>query len=274
MPFQQLLEYAVWLAGPVLQIGIIVMMVRRGLRTKFTFLFNYFIFQALGTVALFVLYRFPMQYFFAYWVFASISILLEFAVMHEVFSYAMRPYSGLRDLGVLVFRWAAVILLLVGVAMAMSSSGSATARVGTAILNIERSIRLMQCGLLAFMFVCSHELGLKWKNFANGVSIGFGVFAFTDLMVVSAHNMLNGNWNNFLSLTSSFAFLAASGICLGYCFLPEAANVRNEVTFKPIFDRWNQAAMALLSERDQMMESHLYIDDIQHTVEAVMARNH
>src|SRR5438067_1371458 len=109
--------------------------------------------------------------------------MLGFLLIHEVFTYALRPYAGLRDPGKMLLRWVALLLLLVAALLAMSSSSMSSKYLVHAIVDVERLIRLMQCALLLFIFLCSSYLGITWRNFAAGVALGYGIFASVDLVM-------------------------------------------------------------------------------------------
>ena len=269
----KLLTYSLWLCGPLLQVLVLIFMVKRKLRTEFPMFFTYTLFQILSVAVLFTVYHSaPDAYFHAYWVSATLGILLGFAVLHEVFSYAIKPYVGLRDLGNKLFRWAAFLLLLVGSLVAVSSSGMSAKGVILAIVNVERTVRLMQCGLLLFVVVHSSYLGLTWKNFVCGIALGFGLFAASDLVLYSLRAQLGGNWNNTLSLITSLVYNLSVLTWLGYSMMPATASKRvfSDGIYRPLFDRWNQAAIAMSTVPTSDIKGHAYLSELERTVENVM----
>jgi hypothetical protein len=272
------LNYALWLAAPFFQLLILGFMVRRKLTAEFPFFFTYTVFQVLSVGVLFAIFHFtPNNYFYAYWTSAALGIMLGFAVIHEVFSYTIRPYVGLRDLGNILFRWAAFLLVLVGALLAMSAADMSTKQLYSAIVNVERGVRLMQCGLLLFIFLCSSYLGLTWKNFASGIALGFGIFAATDLVMFSLRSQLGHMWNATLSLITTSAYNLSVLTWFAYALMPERARQRilNQVVYRPVFDRWNQAAMALVTPSSASVPAvsgHTYLTEIERTVETIMAQ--
>jgi hypothetical protein len=273
-----LVHYVLWLAAPFFQLLILVFMVRHKLRAEFPFFFTYTAFQVLSVGVLFAVFHFAHdKYFYAYWTSAALAIMLGFAVIYEVFSYTIRPYAGLRDLGNILFRWAAFLLVLVGAMMAISASGMSSKQLISAIVDVERAVRLMQCGLLLFVFVCSSYLGLTWKNFASGVALGFGIFAATDLVMFSLRSQLGQHWNSTMSLITTSAYNLSVLTWFVYALMPERARqrVRHEVVYRPVFDRWNQAAMALVTPSYASVppiSGHAYLTEIERTVETIMAQ--
>ena len=52
---------------------------------------------------------------------SRLSVLISFAVLQEIFKDAFRPYENLRDLSVILFRWSALVVLLVAVMWAINA---------------------------------------------------------------------------------------------------------------------------------------------------------
>jgi hypothetical protein len=267
------LDYIVWLLGPVLQSLILIQMTRRKLRAEFTFFFTYTMLQVLIVgVNFFVYHITPDDYFFVYWVGVTLSIMLGFFVIYEVFNYVLRPYAALRDLGAVVFRWAGFVMMLsIGVyVFATADSGSGPAY--QFIINMERAVRLVQCGLLLFVVVSASKLGLSWNNFACGIAYGFGLFAAADLILYNVRAHANAQFNQTLSFIGAGVYATSVVIWFSYSLMPEKASVRNALVYRPAFDRWNQAA-SLIMARSVADERHSYLTDIEETVDAVLARS-
>ncbi len=264
------LQNILWFAGPLVQVAIIVMMMKRDLRGSFPFFFSYNVFQLLSNFLSFAIFRYAHeQYFFFYWTYVAVSTLIGLAVIHEVFNFAIRPYVGLRELGNVIFRWAALLLILVCTIAAASSNGTHSARLTVGMVNLERSARLLQVGLLLFLGLCSSQLGLTWRNFACGIALGFGTFSATDLIVSSIGP--SAKYTVLVGTISGLAYLAAQLLWFGYATQPQQKRVTNN-EYQPAFDRWNQAAMLVLGPQQPVNAEHTYLSDIEKTVEAVLAQ--
>ena len=274
--------YALWLLAPVCQISILIFMLRRKLRAEFPFFFSYLAFQVLSFVVEYSVWHFaPAQYFGVYWTSSGLSAILGFLVIHEVFSYAIRPYAGLRDLGKLLFRWVCLLVILAGSLLAISSSGMTGKHVMAAISDVERAVRLMQCGLLLFIFVCSSYLGLTWRNFAAGIALGYGIYASTSLVTYSVLAQLGTSWYKTSGNINTAAYVLALAIWISYAAMPAKVmqRVHNDVVYRPIFDRWNQAAMVLTApmapnEAAMTAGNHTYLTEIERAVDDIMSAQH
>ena len=271
------LQYVLWFAAPLAQLLLYFQIRKRGLQKEFPLVQTFAAFGVLSAVLLFLVFKFlaPVNYFAAYWVQSALAVFLEFAVVYEIFAYSIRPYVGLRGLALLLFRWAAAILLLVSAVMAFSGGHSNTQNMVHEILNMERSIRLVECGLLLFIFMFSAYLGMSWRNFASGVALGLGLFAITDLLIDSLKPQLGPQWNDALSTLLSVMYVVSTLIWVSYSMLPETVNARTKLVYQPTFDRWNQAAMAAVTSRGTMLmvEDHTSLSEIEQAVERVMEQN-
>jgi hypothetical protein len=217
----RLVDYVLWFATPVLQSGLLVALYRRGLHRDYPFFFNYTILQVISEPVLAVLHQISYSaYYYGYWVNFCLSVMISFVVLQEVFKDAFRPYENLRDLSVILFRWSALVALLVGVMWAISASHNTDGGVvNDVMLLADRSVRLMQCGLVFFLLLFHGYLGISPRSMVFGVSIGFGIFAAINMLVVtglSRQGILN---EAALRRINSVAYMAAVGIWLGYSLM-------------------------------------------------------
>src|SRR5256885_6207470 len=151
---------------------------RESLRKEYPFFFSYVLFQALSSALLHLLFfrTFILHtgnhstYFYIYWVQSALSDIFALAVFRELFCAAFKPFVGLRDMAQVVFRWAAVAMLLIGAGAMLSSSLPGTQRVELVVVSLERTICIMQCALLLFLFMGSSYLGLPRSSHVFGLS--------------------------------------------------------------------------------------------------------
>jgi hypothetical protein len=239
------MAYALWLAGPLTQLALIALMVRGKLRVEYPLFFSFVVFDMLATIALFGFWQLgPLQYFYAYWALEAVGVLLSFLVIRELFVNALKPYAALRDLGSMLFVWAGIVLLLGGTVIALSSPGNAPSQVMTAILSAERSIRLTQVGLLLFLLLFAHKLGLTWRHHVYGFAFGFGIFAAADLVLVSLRTQFGGAWAQTYSLLHGSVYLFAIVLWTAHAALKEPARELTIAAERPILQRWNEVLLA------------------------------
>jgi hypothetical protein len=164
-------------------------MLWRKLHRKFPVFFIYLLSQGVVFSLVFTAYRWGSyaEYFYSYWFCAIVSLILGFKVIHEIFLDVFRPYHALKDLGSVLFKWAALVMLLVAVVVAAASPASSEGPLVESVLIVQRCVRVIQVGLVLFMLVFSNYVGVSWRQFSFGISLGFGSFALVELLAVALH---------------------------------------------------------------------------------------
>jgi hypothetical protein len=243
-------------------------MFRRGLHRDYPFFFNYTILQVVSVPILAIVNPYSYKvYYYAYYVNVGLSVLLSFAVLQEIFQDAFRPYEALRDLGVILFRWSALVVLLVGVMWAISAAHKPDYdRVQEIILLADRGLRLMQCGLVFFLLLFSEYLGIPHRSLLFGISLGFGFFAAVDMLVVTGASHRGVLLHATLSQINSAAYLIAVMIWFGYTLAaaPSRSKVAEAVLLRS--KNWNSA---LQDARVPVPEDSL-LDNMDRTVERLL----
>src|ERR1700688_2492819 len=175
------IQLALWIAHPVLELFLIGAMLWRRLHRTFPVFFAYVIFQVLNFLVLFPIYKFgsTTAYFYAYWISMAVSLAIGFKVIHEVFLDVFRPYHTLKDMGTVLFKWAALVMLLVAVVVTASNQGSLDSPLVQAVIIGQRCVRVMQCGLILFLLVFSGgEIRPHMLSLINTTAYSFAIFVW------------------------------------------------------------------------------------------------
>ncbi len=262
-----LADYVLWFVASAIQLGVLVAMYRRGLQHDYPYFFNYTILQLLGDPILFATRHNYTLYYYTYWVSTALTVLVSFAVLYEIFKNAFRPYEALRDLGVILFRWSALVILLVGVMWAVTSGHSsqdANGPVTSAILLAGRSVRLMQCGLVFFLLLFSEYLGISRRNLLFGIALGFGLYASVNMLVASGLSRDRVVHGLLLRWINTAAYDLALVVWFGYSlFAPTRSSVAAETARSP---EWNSA----LEDARVPVEADSLLDSMDRTVERLL----
>jgi hypothetical protein len=181
--------FYLWWAQPILQSVVAAILWRRNLHKKFPVFFVFLLAQVLNFAVIYPLWIFgyPKLYFVFFWLGEAVNAVVGFKVIHEIFLDVFRPYHTLKDLGTLLFRWAGVVMLLVSVVVAFSNSFDQSPLIH-AVTTLERSVRIVQLGLILFLVLFSRFLGVSRKQISFGISLGFGLFAGMDLMMYALNS--------------------------------------------------------------------------------------
>jgi len=262
----QTVDYIFWWGTPALMFLTAVAMYYRGLHREFPVFFNYVLFQIISFAVEYPMYGRP-NYFYVSWTLTALSIAISFGVLLEIFKDAFRPYDALRGLSIILFRWCALVVLLVSAMWAVTSwHGSQVDTIRDAILLVDRSVRMMQCGLVFFMLLFSEYLRISRRNAVFGISIGFGFYASVKMLVLTAANHQTLLSKTELGRISQLAYVVAMLIWLVYAAAPLKARVAAR---QPAMasEKWDSAleelrnplpAVSLLDSMDQTVERLLY----------------
>src|SRR5262249_47226998 len=220
------LMYATWAAGPILQITLILFMLRRKLHGVFPRFFSYIIFQIVKTAILFVVYRYSEEnYFDAYWAGNAISVLLGVVVMDEILQHLLKQYGGIQKLASVIFRWACGLLILLSIVNAFSTQQASADRVVSAALAFDRSGRVMQCGLCILLMILCRVLRNCWRQPVFGSALRFGIFAGSEMLLVSVVMYFGDGPAAIVSLIKSSAYNAVTVLWIAYLRRPSESTL-------------------------------------------------
>jgi len=216
------IQLALWIVHPVLELFLVGVMLWRRLHRTFPIFFAYIVFQVVNFLILFPIYQAgdSVAYFYAYWISAAISLAIGFEVIHEVFLDVLRPYPNLKDLGTLLLKWAALVMLLVAMVVTAASQPGSDTPIGQAVIIVQRFVRIIQCGLILFLLFFSRHLGVSKRQLSFGVALGFGSFATVELLILA---LVSGSQvqihTQTLSLINTTAYSLSILTWIGYASL-------------------------------------------------------
>jgi hypothetical protein len=217
---------------------------------------------------------FPV-YFFAYWAVYIVSAVLLFFICMEVFRSALSAFSGLLKLGTVIFRWAALVSVIVTVST-ISFAHRGILLIPDIAGGLMRSVSILELCLLGFLCLAMSALRLSARDAAFGIALGFGMMSSNDFVLAS---LLSRN----SSLTTPLQFVYQS-IVLGtiamwtiYCAMPEPARKPVVVAANSTIYRWNEIASALGHTGTQVAvqqpANSFFLTDVEKVVEKVLTRN-
>jgi len=262
--------YALWIAHPVLQMGIAAIMVQRGLHRKFKFFFGYILIQLVTFAVIFpaVWHNYSVL-FYLYWSCDALSVAFGFAVIHEVFVDVFRAFYTLRDLGTVLFKWAGLVMLLVAGVVSVSTNSPETTPWIQAILTSQRCVRMIQVGMVLFLLFFAHYVGISRRQQSFGIALGFGSFAVIELVLISSWvgKHLGGD-PTVMSMLNMAAYNGSLMVWLGYVSLKSPARDVSMSLLRP--QRWEQS----LSDIHHPLPADSLIPMFEGMVDRALSRIH
>jgi hypothetical protein len=258
------LQIALWVLQPVLLLAITTVMFHRRQHKEFPVFFTFAVFQIFIFAVEFPIYEMANYriYFCVFWFTTAINLILEFKIIHEVFLDVFRPYHALKDLGTALFKWAALVMVLVS-GVFITTNPILGDPVGRNILVLQRCIEVIQCGMVLFLLAFCKPLGVSWHRRSFGIALGFGISAGAELI---CYGLFFGGHvsNNALSTATMAACNLGFGLWLYYaCSRTAHAGV-------PILvpQRWDNALMDIHPQDD----SESLIPMFEHMVDRAFSR--
>jgi hypothetical protein len=265
----RILYYALWIAHPVFQACIAVVMLRRGLYRRFKFFFAYIVTQALIFSLIFPSYlrHNYWAYFYLYWFSNAVSAVLGFQVIHEVFLDVFRPFHTLRDMGTVLFRWASLVMLMAAGVVAVSSESKEIVPWMQAIITSQRCVRIVQVGIVLLLLIFARYLGVSRKQQSFGIALGFGSFALVELALLAS--WVGGHLGSLaMSLVNMTAYNASLVIWFGYVLVKSPAREGFSVLLQP--QRWEQS----LTDIQHPLPEESLIPMFEGMVDRALSRTH
>lgn len=243
--WQQILQKVLWLAPIALQAVIITAMWVRGLYKQLPYFFAYTAFVVANSTVLLPLYRYKIIYFYSSWAGELVSWILGIAVIYEIYASLLKEYTTLEKLGTWIFRIVCMVLAIAALWTAFSVPSSDTMIFSQRALTLERSVRIVQCGLLVALFLFASFFGLSWKNYLFGVALGFAIFVCVELAIVGIRAYFGPTRNQFYVWLKSGSYNLGVLVWTFYMIkAPRMANLRTMP--KTQLAEWNETLQELL----------------------------
>jgi len=259
--------YPLWVMHPVMQVGLIVQLARRKWMRTYPMFFVYQVASVLTFCVLFYSKKNYDLYFYSYWIGVVVGTFLGFRVIGELFSDVLRPFHALRDFGSMLLRWAGLMVLIIAfVSAATANTSGATSRITLALLSLERSVRVMQCGLALFLLVFWRYLGISRRHPSFGIAMAFGAYAGMDLAVLG-FRVAGVIGNETLNVVTMAMFNLTVVIWLAYLSQRVTERRNPEVLLQSL--RWDQS----LAEAAHPMEPESLMPMFDAMVDRALSRS-
>ena len=281
MPALNLQSVVIWAFCPVMQLLCVYLLYRRKLLSQFKFFASFLIFQTVNNVLRFSIFRTfgpsSWEYYATYWVGTAMSDMAMIAVLYEVFCAAFKPFAGLQDLAKVVFKWAAACIVFIGFVVFVTTPEATPIKnhwLYICVSSFERTVRVMECALLMFLFLGAQHLGISKRNRVFGFVLGFGIEAFLQLLVYSTLANSHVSKIPILAPLIPRIYFMSLLIWLGYLVQPEPARESLHIPVTSPLLRWNEVALAMGHSGGHvaLMNSEPFMPTVERMVEQVMQK--
>jgi hypothetical protein len=186
-------------------------------------------------------------YFYAYWISEAGAIVLGLVVVREIFMKLFAPHLALRKLATIIFRVGVILLVAFGSAVLYVQAPGAQGIYKGAMIG-EEATRIVEVGLIMFLFLSSGAFGLHWRQNVFGIALGLGICTSVELVGLAVYLRIGSAALPAFSIARLVAFSLSLLVWLGYLLAPERVTARAEVPKRAQLEQWNQAVLELISK--------------------------
>jgi hypothetical protein len=216
-----------------------------------------------------------VAYFFGFYAVYIASAVLLFFICLEVFRSALSAFSGLQRFGIVIFRWAAVVSVIVSLT-SVTFAHRGILSLPDLAYGLMRSVSIMELSLLAFLCLSMNALHLPVRDMTFGISLGFGIMASNDLIGVAL-----AKYNSSLTEPFQYFYEAVALVAIVtwtvYTALPEPTRKPVVVAASSTIYRWNEIASALGHKGTNIAvpatANSFFLTDVEKVVDKVLTRN-
>jgi hypothetical protein len=184
-------------------------------------------------------------YFYVYWTSYLVEALLGLGMIVSIFKLAMEPLPGLRQLGMLMFKWAAAVSVAIALSISFGPQVSSQSFMLHAIGQLQRTESVLTLCLLLFVCFAIRPMGLTVKSRIFGVSLGLGLLSATDLIEAAWLPRQSSSMYTVYSAIGAASLTLTLLIWIGYFAFPEPRRRMILLPTTSPFFRWNQISEAL-----------------------------
>lgn len=261
MSSQQLL-LVLWVSQQPLLAATAVALFRSKLHKRFPSFFAFIIAQIASFATAFVVRDNSSLYYDVFCFWGAVNAIFAFSIIHEIFLDVFRPYPALRDFGSALFKWAAMVMILISV-VSIALSPNWDNSIERTILIVQRCVDIAQCGLVIFLLAFCRKLGVTWRRHSFGVALGFGFYSGVELVILALHagTHLHGLQASIIAMCADDLSVL---LWLGYALLK-----RSEASMGVLVpQRWDDA----LAELQPHGEGESLIPMFEHMVDRALAK--
>jgi hypothetical protein len=175
-------DYLLWLTGFTLNLGLLCVLLHKRRFQKFPWFTLLIAQDAVQTIVLFFVHKYPAINFYTYWGFEALDALLHLLVLYEV-AHLLLAQCGMNLAGVARRYWSFIVVLigaLVTFTWITPSSPYLTIKVA---LRIGQMSSICVGGITSLLILVTFFFGLRFRIHAQAVLYGLALYMFGKLWI-------------------------------------------------------------------------------------------
>src|SRR5579863_330680 len=154
-----------WVIALALQATLVGVLLAKKMWKRFPVFVGYSLISFGFDLGLYSVFHSPLprqMYLKMYWVNEGVGLILGLAVVYEIFNQLLGPYLALRRLAGQIFQIAIALLMILGCFVVYAQPLGENNHVLAALMVVEQATRILEVGLLLFLFLFASAFGLHW----------------------------------------------------------------------------------------------------------------
>ncbi|MCU1296592.1 MAG: hypothetical protein JWO91_870 [Acidobacteriaceae bacterium] len=200
--------YVLWLAAFVVECVIARQLLIRRLFKEYPLFLAYVIEHIVSFICLFFCFHFGSRvaYRHLYMGWEAVDVVLKLGIIAELFAHVFASYKAIHHLGTTIVRIASVILVLCATVVALLSNIADPNNFLSKFFAMERSVEIVQGGLLFLLFALCYVLALEWKQPSLGIAFGLCIITSVNLAMFTLRAEFGSSSNQIFSLVSNVGY--------------------------------------------------------------------
>ncbi len=210
-------------------------------------------------------------YVTVYWLSYLLSTVVVFSVMGALLRQSLRPLPGLSSAALILFRWAAILTLIIALTAHIPIFGFH----GLANWLDEVSISFMLCvcsfelTLTTMLFLRLEKLGMCLRSRPVGIGMGLTLMGLADLISGITINLASKTATDTISCVYEVIIYSALVLWCFYIILPEPRRSAHSLSPASKLMRWNEIALKL-EVNGRQSEQTPFISGVQLIVDGIL----
>jgi hypothetical protein len=143
-----------------------------------------------------------------YWVSEAFSVVLTFFALQESFYLVFRNFLFMPWFR-LLFPAIGILMVLVTVVRAAFHPVIQASVLASTLISLEIAVSFLQVGLFGLFIVLVRFFHMRWRQYAFGVILGFGIAASGTLVIYLLRSEFGTRFNSLVRITPPLAYIAA-----------------------------------------------------------------
>lgn len=244
MVFEKALYTYLLVAPHILLVVLAVLLFRRKLVREFPVFFAYTVFEILQFVILFPLLYLGFMALYApvFYVTEIISAGLRFGIIYEIFNKVFGNFASLKGFHGSFFRWATALLMVAAVLIVAYTPTTQTDRTDIIMNVVDRTVSIMQCGLLLVLVAVAYFFRLSWRSYIFGIALGLAIYDGLKLLDWTIGDRLGSlATNSFFTLFLMAAYHCSVLFWVVTLLLLQPERVRIAPVSSSTLEEWNHS---------------------------------